>query len=93
MKATLKLKKNTMEPSLNITNPSIFNPIYAVGYWDDPDDNDNPCASVAILNFSGIDRRSDFSVSIVDENILEFKVLWPECLTESRILQSVWLVG
>ena len=84
---------DVMDGTESINDPTVFKPIYTVGYWEDPDDNDNPCASVAILNFSGIDRRSDFSVNIVHENILELKILRPECLTVSRILHSVWLTG
>ncbi len=30
-------------------------PIYSIGYWNDPDNNDNPYASVAILTISGIE--------------------------------------
>ena len=74
-------------------NNGDFKPIYSIGYWDDPDDNDNPCASVAILTFSGIDKLSDFSVNIVGNKTLEYKVLWPEPLTNNTLLHNVWIDG
>ena len=70
-----------------------FNPIYSIGYWDDPEDNDNPCASVAILTFTGIDKLSDFSLNIVGNKTLEYKVLWPEAITNNTLLHRVWIEG
>ena len=74
-------------------NQSYFKPIYSVGYWDDPEDNNNPCASVAILTFSGTDTKSEFSVNAVDKKYIEYKVTWPEVLTDKTKLHRVWLEG
>lgn len=38
---------------------------------NDPEDYDNPCASVSILSFSGIDKRADFSITIIEDKFLE----------------------
>ena len=70
-----------------------FKPIYSIGYWNDPDDIDNPRASVAILTFSGIGRLSDFSMNIIGGRTLVYKVVWPACMTVSNQLHVVWIDG
>ncbi len=72
---------------------TIFKPIYSIGYWNDPDDNDIPCASVAILPFTGVDKLSDFSINIVGGSCIEYKVVWPQQLTVSTMLHRMWLDG
>ena len=76
-----------------VENDSAFKPIYSIGYWNDPDDNDSPCASVAILSFTGVDKISDFSINIVGDSFIEYKVVWPEQMTVSTILHRMWLEG
>ena len=80
-------------PKSIMTDHHSFKPIYSIGYWNDPDDNDNPCASVSILTFSGIDKLSDFSINIVGGRLLEYKVVWPVSLTVSDQLHAVWIEG
>ena len=72
---------------------TIFKPIYSIGYWNDPDDNDSPCASVSTLSFTGVDKLSDFPLNIVGDSCIEYKVVWPEQLTVSTLLQRMWLEG
>ena len=78
---------------VRLEEDSIFKPIYSIGYWNDPDDNDSPCASVAILSFTGVDKLSDFSINIVGDSCIEYKVVWPEHLTVSTLLHRMWLEG
>ena len=78
-------------PKSIVTNHYSFKPIYFIGYWNDPDDNDNPSASVAILTVSGIDKISDFFINIVSGRLLEYKVVWPTSLTVSDQLHAVWI--
>ena len=73
------------------TDYHTFKPIYSIGCWNDPEDNDNLCASAAILTFSGIDELSDFSVIIVWVRLLKYKVVWPSSMTVSSQLHAVWI--
>ena len=77
----------------SVENDSALKPIYSIGYWNDPDDNDSPCVSVAILSFTGVKKISDFSVSIVGGSFIEYEVVWPEQMTVSTILHRMWLEG
>ena len=72
---------------------SVFKPIYSIGYRNDPDDNDSPCASLAILSFTVIDMLSDFSITIVGDSYIEYKALWPEHITINTVLRRMWLEG
>ena len=75
----------------SLENDSAFKPIYSIGYWNDPVDNDSPCASAAILPFTGVEKISDFSINIVGDSFIEYKVVWPEQMAVSTILHRMWL--
>ena len=79
--------------SILLEDDTSFKPIYGIGYWNDPAYNDNPCASVATLSFTGIDKLSDFTINIVGDSCIEYRVVWPEPLTVSTTLHRMWLDG
>ncbi len=44
----------------------FFKPIYALGGWQKPDDDDNRYVSIAIPLFTGQETSSSYSVDVVD---------------------------
>ncbi len=85
--------KDAQIPKSFTTENHFFKTIYSVGYRSDREDNDNPCASVAILTFSGIYKLSDFSINVVGGRLLEYKIVWPVSLTVSGLLHALWIDG
>ncbi len=65
------------------TEHHSFKTIYSIRYWNDPDDNEKHCASVAVFTFRGIKILSDFSTNIVGGRLQEYQVVWPVSLTVS----------
>ena len=84
---------DNLTPQSIVINHYSSKPTYLIGYWNDSDDNDNPCASVAILTFSVIDKLSDFFINTVTERLLEYKYVLPASLTVSNRLHAVWIAG
>ena len=69
-----------------------FKPIYAIGAWQKPDDNDNRYVSIAILLFTGQDTTSSYSVDVVDGgNYLKCSVIWPIPFENPRLLHRKWI--
>lgn len=72
----------------------FFKPIYSIGAWQKPDDNDNRYVSIAILFFTGQDTTSSYSVDVVDGgNYLEYSVAWPIPFEDPRLLHRKWIEG
>ena len=66
--------------------------IYALRQWLDPDDADNMMISVAILLFSGIIKKNQAQLHMINnENTLEFTVKMPEAFTSVDQVHEKWL--
>eukprot|EP00171_Calliarthron_tuberculosum_P006567 IDg6567t1 len=71
-----------------------FKPIYSVGDWNNPEDLENRRVSVAILMCSGIDKRNDFCLNVVNQGwVLEYSVVWPHAMVNMEALHKMWLLG
>lgn len=70
-----------------------FKPIYSIGAWQEPDENDNRYVSVAILMFTGQDKTTSFSVNVVDGEYLEYSIAWPRPLCDTNLLHRKWISG
>lgn len=78
-----------------LLGPTDFKPIYMIGTWKHPTDNDSLRVSVAILLPSGIGENSDdLTVNVVDDgHYLELCVLWPSAMNDRFMLHKKWLTG
>ena len=75
-----------------ISSEFYFKPIYSLGAWQKPDDNDNRYISVAILLFTGQDTTLSYNLAVVGGgNILEYSVTWPPPFEIPRLLHRKWL--
>ena len=49
-----------------VHSDSMFKPIYNIGVWLSPDDDENTHVCVAILLFSGTRKRNQIEINVVD---------------------------
>ncbi len=67
-------------------------PIYTIGVWLFPDEEENAHVSVAILLFSGTDKQNQIEVNVVDSGgYLEYAVRWPSMMTDANEMHRKWL--
>ena len=77
-----------------LLHDSIFKPIYTLGVWLAPDDDENSQISVAILLFSGTDKKNEIDISVVDGGeYLEYSIKWPSMMTTAEEMHRKWLSG
>ena len=76
-----------------ISSDFNFKPIYSIGAWQEPDEDDNRFVSVAILLFTGQDTTSSYSINVVDGEYLEYTVTWPIPFGDPKLLHRKWVTG
>jgi len=71
----------------------LWNPLYAITSWKDPDTKEN-IVSVAILLPTGVgEQTNDLIIRIENERTLRIGVMWPRALSISEVLNRKWLTG
>jgi len=70
-----------------------FKPIYNIGIWESTDGDGSRRVSVAILLFSGSDKKNQVKFKVLDGQYLEYTFIWPSVMLNADDMHSRWLNG
>lgn len=63
---------------------SVFKPMYILGCWCTPDNDENPHISVSILLVSGPDENNEININVVTGvEYLEYSIKWSSIITNT----------